>query len=178
MSAEPTAIVQQREPGFEPGAHTPRTARREHAESQLEFVYRQIDATYNKRLRLATWYRRVNFGYQMSAAALSALITVITGFQTVSSDRSMVATNVVLIVSAIVTIITLAGGFYAPRELWVVIMGHCGNLEDLKARLEFEERSPDFDERRDEIADWGFKEYQKLIDAYEEKWKAIREKGK
>jgi len=178
MSAEPTAIVQQREPGFEPDAHTPRTARREHAETQLEFLYRQIDATCNKRLSLAKWYRRVNFGYQISAAALSALITVITGFQTLAADRSIVATNAVLILSAIVTLITLAGGFYTPRELWVVIMGHCGNLEDLKVRLEFEERSPDFDERKDEIAEWGFKEYQQLIDDYEEQWKAIREKGK
>ena len=51
-------------------------------------------------------------------------------------------------------------------------------MENLKTRLEFEERSPTFEERRDEIADWGFKEYQQLIDDYEEKWKAIREKGK
>jgi hypothetical protein len=28
------------------------------------------------------------------------------------------------------------------------------------------------------IAAWGFRQYQQLIDDYEEKWKAIREKGK
>jgi hypothetical protein len=41
-----------------------------------------------------------------------------------------------------------------------------------------EERSPDFDDRRHEIAAWGFRQYQQLIDDYEEKWKAIREKGR
>jgi hypothetical protein len=177
MSAEPTAIPQQREPGFESDS-TSRPERRRHTESQLDYLYRQIDATCNRRLGIAKWYRRLNFGYQMSAAALSALVTVITGFQTLGPERSIAASNVVLVLSAIITLITLAGGFYTPRELWVVIMGHCGDLENLKTRLEFEERSPTFDERREEIADWGFKEYQQLIDNYNEKWKAIREKGK
>lgn len=177
MSAEPTAIVQHLEPGFEPGT-APRTERRQPAETQLDYLYRQIDATCSRRLGLAKWYRRLNFGYQIAAAALSALVTVITGFQTVGTDRSIVASNVVLVLSAIITLITLAGGFYMPRELWVVIMGHCGDLENLKTRLEFEERSPTFEERRDQIVEEGFTEFQKLIDAYEEKWKAIREKSK
>jgi hypothetical protein len=177
MSAEPTAIVQQREPGFESDS-TPRAEPRRHAETQLDYVYRQIDTTCKRRLGLAKWYRRLNFGYQMAAAALSALVTVITGFQTLGPDRSIAATNIVLVLSAIITLITLAGGFYTPRELWLVIMGHCGDLENLKARLEFEERSPTFEERRDEVAALGFAEYQELIDDYDEKWKAIREKGK
>jgi hypothetical protein len=179
MSAEPTAIVQHLEPGFEPVADPPARAQTgQHGETQLDYLYRQIDAVCKKRLNLAKWYRRVNFGYQLAAAALSALVTVITGFQSAAPDRNISATNIVLVLSALVTLITLAGGFYTPRELWVVIMGHCGHLEDLKIRLEFEERGPDFESRRDEITDWGFKEYQKLIDDYEEKWKAIREKGK
>ena len=178
MSANPTAIAQHFEPGFEVADPPPRTERRQHTESQLDYLYRQIDATCSRRLALAKWYRRLNFSYQIAAATLSALVTVITGFQTVASDRSIAAANVVLVLSAIITLITLAGGFYMPRELWVVIMGHCGDLENLKARLEFEERSPTFEDRRDEIVEEGFKEYQKLIDEYDEKWKAIREKGK
>ncbi|OUM03635.1 SLATT domain-containing protein [Variovorax sp. JS1663] len=178
MSAQPTAIIEHLEPGFEAADSTRSKDRRQHAESQLDFLYRQIDTTCSKRLALAKWYRRLNFGYQISAAALSALVTVITGFQSLATDRSIIASNVVLILSAIITLITLAGGFYMPRELWVVIMGHCGDLENLKARLEFEERSPTFEERRTEIVEEGFEEYQRLIDAYEEKWKAIREKGK
>ncbi|WP_077000014.1 SLATT domain-containing protein [Variovorax sp. KK3] len=183
MSAEPTASIQLFEPAFDsgdPASHQQQQQQqpRQHAETQLAFVYRQIEATYSKRLKLAKWYRRLNFGYQMSAAALSALVTVITGFQTMSSDKSIVAANVVLVISAIITLITLAGGFYTPRELWVVIMQHCGELENLKAQLEFEERSPDYEARQDEIAIWGFKEYERLIDEYEAKWKVIREKGK
>ncbi len=180
MPAQPHASIQQAEPAFESdaGTSTQQPSQHQHPESQLAYVHRRIDTTYNRRLKLAKWYRRLNFGYQMSAATLSALVTVITGFQTLASDRSVAAANVVLVISAIVTLITLAGGFYMPRELWVVIMQHCGELENLKTRLEFEERSPDFEARRDEIAAWGFSEYQRLIDEYEEKWKAIREKGK
>ncbi|GAA4343398.1 hypothetical protein GCM10023165_25820 [Variovorax defluvii] len=194
MSALPNASNQLFEPAFEPEEslsqqqqqrqadqelpQQPQPPQRQHPETQLAFVHRQIDSTYTRRLKLAKWYRRLNFGYQMSAAGLSALVTVIMGFQTVAAGQSIVAMNVVLVISAIITLITLAGGFYTPRELWVVIMQHCGNLENLKARLEFEERSPDFEARRDEIAAWGFSEYQRLIDEYEEKWKAIREKGK
>ena len=44
MSAEPSAIPQQREPGFESDS-TPRPERRRHAETQLDYLYRQIDAT-------------------------------------------------------------------------------------------------------------------------------------
>lgn len=185
MSAQPSASIQLFEPAFESEDGTSQQqqqqhqpSQRQHAETQLAYVHRLIDTTYDRRLRLAKWYRRLNFGYQMAAAALSALVTVITGFQTLATDRSIVAANVVLVISAIVTLITLAGGFYMPRELWVVIMQHCGELENLKARLEFEERSPDCEGRQDEIAEWGFKEYQRLIDEYDEKWKAIREKGK
>lgn len=179
MAADPSSLPQQVEPALEAlpqrGAPLPPAPQG----AQLQYVYQVIDAQLRDREPRANWYRVSSFVTQLAIALLAASITVITGFQVAGgTGLGAVATNVVLVLSALATLVTLVKTFYAPRELWIALRTYCSDLRDLKEKLEFAERSPDFESRREHVAGDGFAEYQRLTEAYEQTWKSVRERDK
>lgn len=179
MAAEPSDLMQQVEPALEAPPQRVTALTPVPQATQLQYVYQAIDAQLRDREPRANWYRVSSFVTQLAIAVLSATITVITGFQVAGgTGLGAVATNVVLVLSAIATLVTLIKTFYAPRELWIALRSYCSDLKDLKEKLEFAERSADFESRRDEVAAEGFAEYQRLTGAYEQTWKTIRERDK
>jgi len=177
MTADNDTIVQKQEPALEAG---PRPAGADRAASrgtQLDYLHQCISDWMDKRTSLATWYRRVNFGYQIAAAVLSGLITVITGFKSAWS-LSTGASDVVLFLSALITVISVAGAFYSPKDLWVLDTVFAGNLRELQTRLRFLELSPDFETHRQEITEQGFADFERMLKDYDTEWLKIRSKGK
>ncbi|VTU28668.1 hypothetical protein SRS16CHR_04312 [Variovorax sp. SRS16] len=155
-------------------------------ETQLAYLYRLIEERLATRLESASWYRRTNFLAQMATTVLSALITVIAGLKSwwftpvglTSGTATAAASDVVLFLSAVVTVVAAAGAFYSPRELWVVDSVNAGKLRALRAKLQFHERAPDFDAMRQELVDTGFLEYQAICDDYNAEWLKIRSKAR
>lgn len=179
MAADPSNLPQQVEPALEGSSQRLAALMPVSQATQLQYVYQVIDAQLRDREPRANRYRVYSFVTQLAIALLSAAITVITGFQVAGgTGLGAVATNVVLVLSAIATLVTLVKTFYAPRELWIALRTYCSDLRDLKEKLEFAERSPDFESRRDQVASDGFAEYQRLTEAYEQAWKGIRERDK
>ncbi|SCK23086.1 Protein of unknown function [Variovorax sp. HW608] len=179
MAADPSNLPQQVEPALEASSQRVAPLTPVPQATQLQYVYQAIDAQLRDREPRANWYRVSSFVTQLAIAVLSAAITVITGFQVAGgAGLGALATNVVLVLSAAVTLVTLVKTFYAPRELWIALRTYCSDLKDLKEKLEFAERSPDFETRRDQVAGDGFAEYQRLTEAYEQTWKGIREQDK
>ncbi|MBB3181310.1 DUF4231 domain-containing protein [Variovorax sp. Sphag1AA] len=179
MAADPSSLPQQVEPALEASPQRAAPIAPASQAAQLQYVYQAIDAQLRDREPRANWYRVSSFVTQLAIALLAASITVITGFQVAGgTGLGAVATNVVLVLSALATLVTLVKTFYAPRELWIALRTYCSDLRDLKEKLEFAERSPDFETRREQVAGDGFAEYQRLTEAYEQTWKAIRERDK
>jgi len=179
MAADPSSLPQQFEPALDTSPQHPAAPAPSSRTAQLQYVYQVIDAQLREREPRANWYRVSSFVTQLAIALLAASITVITGFQVAGgTGLGAVATNVVLVLSALATLVTLVKTFYSPRELWIALRTYCSDLKDLKEKLEFAERSPDFESRREQVASDGFAEYQRLTEAYEQTWKAIRERDK
>jgi len=174
MATDTMPIVQQREPALDAGSGLDVNRA---AVTQLEYLHQCINESMDRRGSTAKWYRRVNFGYQIAAAVLSALIAVITGFKSAWS-LSTGASDVVLFLSALITVISVAGAFYSPRDLWVLDTVFAGNLRELQTRLRFLEKDPNFETHRQEIAEQGFADFERLLKEYDAQWLAIRSKGK
>ncbi|MEJ8859568.1 SLATT domain-containing protein [Variovorax robiniae] len=176
MASDNGAIVQKQDPALE-GQRRVAVDRSAAKGTQLDYLYQCISDWMDKRTSLATWYRRVNFGYQIAAAVLSGLITVITGFKSAWS-LSTGASDVVLFLSALITVISVAGAFYSPKDLWVLDTVFAGNLRELQTRLRFLELRPDFETHRQEITEQGFADFERLLKDYDAEWLKIRSKGK
>ena len=146
-------------------------------ESQRDYLHRQIAERLARLEASTSWYRKTHFRGQMATVVLSATITIIAGLKSLSL-LSTVASDLVLILGALVTVISTWGAFFSPRESWHLNNATYSRLRSLQARLEFVERSPTFVQDDIKILADGFAEYQRILDDYNERWQNLRSKAK
>jgi hypothetical protein len=114
----------------------------------------------------------------MVAVLLSATITVVAGIKSAPIMEKEIASNIVLILGACSTVWNAMSAHFAPKESWHLNAEIRGNLRSLKARLEFEELSPDFQSRQGNVVKEGFDDYQKILADYNTKWVHLRSNAK
>jgi hypothetical protein len=146
-------------------------------ESQRDYLNRQIAERLARLESSAAWYRKTHFRGQMATVVLSATITIIAGMKSLPII-STVASDLVLVLGALVTVISTWGAFFSPRESWHLNNATYSRLRALQARLEFVERGTNFEQDQIKVLTEGFAEYQRILNDYNEQWEKLRSKAK
>ena len=146
-------------------------------ESQLDYLHRQIHERLARLESSTTWYRRLYVRGQMTTIVLSAVITIVAGLKSLSLVGS-VASDLVLVLAALVMTASAWAALFSPRESWHLNAATYTELRALQARLEFAERSTTFEEQKARVLEEVFAEYQGIIDAYNQHWQELRLKAK
>jgi hypothetical protein len=146
-------------------------------ESQREYLHRQIQDRLARLESSIGWYRWRHYRYQSGAVVLSALITIISGLKlTLLPDFA--ASNIVLVLGALSTVVAAFGAFFSPQQSWHLNAEIYGRLRALEAQLDFAERGPDFEKSESAVVSKMFDEYQAILGDYNRKWQDLRQKSK
>lgn len=142
--------------------------------NQLEYLKDQLENQLNKRMSSNQFYRNTHWLITLITISSSAVISVIAGWQTVNSPYEPL-NNVVLCLSALVTITSAWVLFFSPKESWLLEAAAYDNLRSFKSKIEFLEASGDAISK-ESIQNY-FDEYQKIMRDYNARWQTIRAKG-
>lgn len=88
------------------------------------------------------------------------------------------ASDIVLILGALSTVLAAFGAFFSPDQSWHLNAEIYGRLRALEAQLEFTERDRKFVDGEDAIVATFFDEYQSILADYNRKWQQLRQKSK
>ena len=146
-------------------------------ESQLDYLHRQIAERLARLESSTAWYRKLYVRGQMTTIVLSAVITIVAGLKSLSLVGS-VASDLVLVLGALVMTAAAWAALFSPRESWHLNAATYTELRALQARLEFAERSSTFKEHEARVLEEVFAKYQGIIDAYNQHWQELRLKAK
>jgi Protein of unknown function (DUF4231) len=118
-----------------------------------------------------TGYRSRYYVSTVSTVLLSGVITAIAGWKPTLGDR---ASNVILLLGAISTLVSAWGAFFSPRESWLLYAQTLAKLRALQVRLRF--RYPDDSLRAGSEAevDEFFEKYQAVHDEHNRRWLEVR----
>ncbi|MFO0794356.1 MAG: SLATT domain-containing protein [Candidatus Brocadiaceae bacterium] len=143
--------------------------------SKLAYIEEHFHAAFDSFHSSVGWYRRRYFFATMSAVLLSAVITLIAGWKP-GGSLGVHASNVILVLGAISTVVLAWGAFFSPRESWLVYASTLNRFRALQARIDFLKREPDaLTTASDSIAEL-FQEYQSILDAHNKAWFELRSK--
>jgi hypothetical protein len=146
-------------------------------ESQLDYLHRQIAERLARLESSTAWYRKLYVRGQMTTIVLSAIITIVAGLKSLSLVGS-VASDLVLVLGALVMTAAAWAALFSPRESWHLNAATYTALRALEARLEFVERGSAFGPRQEEVLADVFAEYQGIVEAYNRHWQELRLKAK
>lgn len=149
----------------------------EEQESQRDYLHRQIAERLRSLDASIVWYRRTHFQSLMTTVVLSASITIIAGLKS-SQQFSALASDLVLILGALVTVLSAWGAFSSPRESWHLNTATYSHLRSLQTKLEFIERGQNFEQDAAKILTDSFAEYQQILNEHNEEWQKLRSKTK
>ena len=141
--------------------------------SQLSYVRGELEARLHRLDSSTMWYRNRYYIWQMSGVTLSGIVTLLAGLKLQVWGRA----DLILVVSALSTVVSAWGAFFAPKELWRLNAETYGKLRALHARIEFFEREPNFNAREAAFAQEAFTEYQKIVGEHNQEWSRIRQKS-
>ena len=146
-------------------------------ESQRDYLHRQIAERLARLESSIKWYRQMHFYGHMATVLLSLMITVIAGMKSLWKVGPQ-ASDVVLVLGALVTVASTWAAFFSPKESWHLNARTYSRLRGLQAQLEFSELAPKFDHSVSTTFSDGFSEYQKILDSHNEQWQNVRLKSK
>jgi len=146
-------------------------------ETQREYLHRQMHDRLMQLESSVQWYRWRHYRYQSGTVVLSALITIVSGLKlTLLPDFA--ASNIVLFLGALSTVVAALGAFFSPQQSWHLNAEIYGRLRALEAQLDFAEREKNFEIDEDAILGKVFDEYQAILADYNKKWQELRQKSK
>ena len=147
--------------------------------TELDYIMQQTEARIKTFQYAVTWYRRRFFVATMSSVVLSALITLIAGWKHVVISFYVIeidSTNLILILSAVVTIVSTWGAFFSPKESWLIYASTLNNLQALKSELEFLKISTN--QPTSEKLSQLFEKYQSILATHNKAWLELRSSTK
>lgn len=147
------------------------------SETRRQYLHRQIQDRLTRFESSIQYYRWRHYRYQASAVVLAALITVVSGLK-LTILPEVAASNIVLVLGAIATVVAAFGAFFSPQQSWHLNAETYGKLRALEARLDFAERASDFERNEDAVVTKVFDEYQDILADYNKKWQDLRQKSK
>ena len=140
--------------------------------TSLSYIESQISKSISAFESSSNWYRRRFYVASLSASILSAFITVIAGWSN-KIDLTVIDSNdVILVLGAITTVITVWGAFFSPKETWLMYAENLNKFRALSAKIDFLKNSPAglSEEQTQEL----FNEYQYIHDSANSTWLNLR----
>jgi hypothetical protein len=107
------------------------------ANEQLKWLQEEIDKLVNRYHRESSLYKRQAFRLKIVSVFLAAIITVLLGLKLGESQLTEVFSNIALILSATITVLSAYEAFFDPRALWVRETVTFARLKDLQRDLNF-----------------------------------------
>lgn len=147
--------------------------------TELEYIMQETEARIKKFQYAVTWYRRRFFAATMSSVVLSGLITLIAGWKHIVISFYFVqidSSNLILILSGFVTIVSTWGAFFSPKESWLIYASTLNNLQALKSELEFLKISTN--QPTSEKLNQLFEKYQSILATHNKAWLELRSSTK
>lgn len=141
--------------------------------SQLSYVLAEINDRLRRSSHSVAWYRSRHFLWQMSSVTLSGVVTILAGLKLEVWGRA----DLILVISAISTVVAAWGAFFAPKDLWHLNSETFGKVRTLQAKIEFNQRDPEFAQRENVFAQEAFAEYQAIVEEHNQRWLQTRQKS-
>ena len=141
-------------------------------QSGLDRLSHKLDGHIRSFRRSAAWYRYVYFATAMSTLILSALITVISGWN--SSSSKFDQGHIVLVLGALSTVVSGGGFFFSPKNSWLIFAASINRLRALRSKIEFVKMLPEHIDSDKELAEF-YSEYQAIMDMQNTAWLDLRE---
>jgi hypothetical protein len=143
---------------------------------QLEYLKGILDKRIHSLHGSVAWYRRRFFITQMSTVVLSGAVTVLAGLKN-SWITEAVASNSILVLGAVMTIVSAWGAFFAPRETWHMKADVLGRLAGLRNKLLFSSTDPELSgDEQESFCKEVFDEFEKIMTDHNLKWQELRKK--
>ena len=90
--------------------------------------------------------------------------------------QEAVASNWILILSAIISIVSAFGAFYSSRETWHLKAATQAKLYALQNKLLFASNDPEFASKEHVVCQELFDEYEKVLTEHNQIWLELRKK--
>jgi hypothetical protein len=120
-------------------------------------------------------YRRRFFVYQMSTVILSGSVTVLSGWKGLWLGPDA-KSDIILLFSALSTVISAWSAFYSPRETWHLYTDTLGKLLGLRSRLAFQTCDLEDNSSNNNSAEKAFDEFQQILSDHNDHWQQLRKK--
>ena len=148
----------------------------EDTSSRLDYLKGILDARIQRLHHSVAWYRRRFFITQMSTVVLSGAVTVLAGLKN-AWITDAVASNSILILGAMITIVSAWGAFFAPRETWHMKADILGKICGLRNKLLFASADPEFSAAEKEaLSKEVFDEFETFMKDHNLRWQELRKK--
>jgi hypothetical protein len=143
--------------------------------AQFEYLSKLLDHRIDRLETSVNRYRHRYFITQMSTVAISGLVTVLAGTKGTWLNE-LVASNLILVFSAIITIVSAWGAFFSSRETWHLKAATQGKICALRNRLKFAHSSPRFEENGNELCEEILNDFEKVMTEHNQHWLELRKK--
>ncbi len=140
------------------------------AHGKTELILRQLKERIDSFESKSIWYRRTYFITSIGLLLISAAVTVIAGWKPPSADT----TNIVLVLSTLLTVLSGYGLFYSPKNSWLIFASSTNRLRALRGKIEFMRADQISSQDEDKLARESFAEFQTILDETNKAWLDLR----
>jgi hypothetical protein len=144
---------------------------------EMEFVLGKLAAHIDSFDGKATWYRWVYFATSIAALVISAAVTVVAGWKHAlppDPTANEQTTNIVLVLSSFLTLLTGYGFFFSPKNSWLLFAAAANRMRALKGKIEFRQADPDPPADEHKLARQFYCELQAILDDTNNGWLDLR----
>ena len=138
---------------------------------RLSYLMTEIDVRTKQFHGSVKWYRGRYYVSTISAVVLSGVITVIAGWKPTLGDG---ASNVILILGAVSTLVSAWGAFFSPRESWLLYAQTLAKLRALQVRMQFYFSTSSSAAASEAEVNEFFEKYQAIHDEHNRTWLEVR----
>ena len=107
------------------------------AVERLTWLQKEVDTLVSRYHSESSLYKKQAFRLKITSVCLAVVITVLLGLKLQNTALAAEFSNVALILSAIITVLSAYEAFFDPRALWVRETVTFARLKDLQRDLNF-----------------------------------------
>lgn len=142
------------------------------SKNNLAFLEAQISESIAAFESSSNWYRKRYYLSSIGTAALSAIITIIAGWSVSFETAKVDSNDIILVLGAITSVLTVWGAFFSPKETWLMYAENLNDFRKLRAKIEFLKHGTDTITTHD--CKSLFEEYQHIHDKANATWLDLR----
>jgi hypothetical protein len=107
------------------------------ATERLSWLQKEVDDLVSRYQRESVHHKKRAFALRMISVSLAAIISVLLGLKLQSGPLANDLSNIALVLSAAITVLSAYEAFFDPRALWVRETVTFARLKDLQRDLRF-----------------------------------------